>query len=285
MNKTILLDILTTDPKNMTPIGVYELFRGYLPNNEAEIFNWSNDYQQLKNHHTVYFLDYIIESSVDAMLPISPILYHYASASKEQLGKLKLGEEEGFILGYFNDSILLTLNDRSETIYLVKPDEISSFEQFVNISSMLHLALSIELIKRNNVQVQTLFEHATIFNQKHVEQIACHVDFEGDHIEKLPTGQYKWLDGYGDPHLPSTMETSHLYYTLRMVWNHIVPHEFSISPRRDYDFSANKSYTISYFKTSVIELLSEINKRKDISHKLSKDIAMANDNISIIKTL
>ncbi len=43
-----------------------------------------------------------------------------------------------------------------------------------------------------------------------------------------------WLDHKGIKHLPQQMATPHLFYALRMIWNHSVPEYYKIPGVRKY---------------------------------------------------
>jgi hypothetical protein len=268
MNKNLLLDIITTDYKKINPIGIYELFRGYLPNEDRTVFAWSNDYVGIVNNELTSFLNFIVESSTDGMLPKSAISYLDAGILKDLIheetifcddkdNEIKVIDHDGFVIGIFDNSLLVKLNEKSNKIYIIENEESESFENFENLSEMVHLALSVELINEYKISRSELFEH-------------------------INNCKYRWLDADGNPHLLANMETSHLYYTLRMVWNHIVPIDVSISPRKEYDFSLNKSYTISYFKLSAKEILCEINQRNNLSNNFRENIRYINENIDIL---
>jgi len=46
--------------------------------------------------------------------------------------------------------------------------------------------------------------------------------------------KYMWRDTDGHFHDPKSMETRHVFFTLRMIWNHHAPLEARIEPYRRY---------------------------------------------------
>ena len=81
--------------------------------------------------------------------------------------------------------------------------------------------------------------------------------------------QFMWRDRNGKFHAPGQMETRHLFYTLRMIWNHSAPKELQIAPFKKYSFSP--FYTPEYIIRAVKELSKELGKRKDI-HQYESDL-------------
>ena len=73
---------------------------------------------------------------------------------------------------------------------------------------------------------------------------------------------FRWRDRFGEFHRPTEMETRHLFFTLRMIWNHTCPEQFQIKPFQEYDFS--DFYTTHYFKTAVLALSAELATRNDL---------------------
>lgn len=83
--------------------------------------------------------------------------------------------------------------------------------------------------------------------------------------EQLPAAPWRWrsasING-GGARLPSEMATSHLFYTLRMVWNHSMPMQVGRNSKR-YCFSA--SYTPAYMQEAVQRLGAELATRTDLA--------------------
>ena len=72
---------------------------------------------------------------------------------------------------------------------------------------------------------------------------------------------FQWLDQYGQRHYPKNMETRHLFYTLRMIWNHSAPEELKLKPYIKHTFST--FYTPEYMRNAIKALMAELSKRDD----------------------
>jgi len=93
-------------------------------------------------------------------------------------------------------------------------------------------------------------------------------------IETTPaqlTTAFKWRTKGGEQNLaPSEMETHHLFYTLRMIWNHTVPVEHRFSHYNHYRLGP--TYTPEYLLTAIHALLAELSLRRDITPSWMSDI-------------
>lgn len=74
---------------------------------------------------------------------------------------------------------------------------------------------------------------------------------------------FKWRDRRGQFHYPKDMETRHLFFTVRMIWNHTVPDMYQIKPFERYNFSS--FYTSFYMGQAVRNILSELSTRNDLT--------------------
>ena len=74
---------------------------------------------------------------------------------------------------------------------------------------------------------------------------------------------FKWRDRKGNFHAPRDMETHHLFFTLRMIWNHSAPEELKILPYKKYAFSS--FYTPQYVREAVRYLCRELSLRTDLT--------------------
>jgi hypothetical protein len=90
---------------------------------------------------------------------------------------------------------------------------------------------------------------------------------------------YTWMDAYNKRYLLKDMETGHLFYTLKMCWNHMVDEDIQIKPAKDFDFL--NAYSNGYLKEGIYKIIKEIGMRKDISDDFSLKI---NDVIKAIKS-
>jgi len=75
--------------------------------------------------------------------------------------------------------------------------------------------------------------------------------------------EFEWRDQKGVFHKVEDMETRHLYYTLRMIWNHSVPEEMKLKPYKRYQFDC--FYTPQYIAIAVRKMMRELIKRTDIT--------------------
>jgi hypothetical protein len=95
---------------------------------------------------------------------------------------------------------------------------------------------------------------------EHLIKTDCKVTKTGNgQLESLP----KWRDRKGSFHDISSMETRHLFYTVRMIWNHTSPSDLQLKPFKKYSFS--KFYTQEYFAKMVKAMLIELSKRNDLT--------------------
>jgi predicted site-specific integrase-resolvase len=78
-----------------------------------------------------------------------------------------------------------------------------------------------------------------------------------------PEPVFRWRDREGNHYLPSSMRTRHLFYVLRMIWNHSVPEPMRILPYRHYRFG--KFYTAEYMKRAVLAIGRELLNRDDLT--------------------
>jgi hypothetical protein len=74
--------------------------------------------------------------------------------------------------------------------------------------------------------------------------------------------RFKWRDQHGGFTDPASMETRHLFYTLRMIWNHTMPLSARIEPFKRYKFGP--FYTEEYLKGAIKHLSTELGTRRDM---------------------
>lgn len=101
-------------------------------------------------------------------------------------------------------------------------------------------------------------------------------------LEKYPHCKFIWLDAYQYEHEIEYMNTSHLYYTVRMIWNYLCNDDLVIDTKIDYDFSSNPIYCDDYFKLGLKEILSELKTRKDLGLNFKKNLCFISENIGSI---
>lgn len=78
---------------------------------------------------------------------------------------------------------------------------------------------------------------------------------------------YFWRAADGDTILPKDIPTFRVYYTWRMLWNHLCPRE-----KRTPDFPGKRSfgpfYTEDYLLWSLEEFATELKRREDLPPEL-----------------
>lgn len=87
---------------------------------------------------------------------------------------------------------------------------------------------------------------------------------------------FQWRDRYGVFHDPKQMKTRHIFYTLRMIWNHCAPDNLKLRPYQKYNF--NSFYTTEYMIRAVKSLIEELKTRDNIEIYIP-DIIKMNDRI------
>jgi len=82
---------------------------------------------------------------------------------------------------------------------------------------------------------------------------------------KIPQASegFVWIGKGGVPYLPVEMETSHLFFTVRMIWNHSAPENMKIKPYKRYLFGP--TYTNEYMLSAIASLLRELCRRDDMT--------------------
>lgn len=73
---------------------------------------------------------------------------------------------------------------------------------------------------------------------------------------------FRWRTQERELLCPTEMATRHLWFTLRMIWNHSAPAEAHLTPFKHYRFGP--FYTPAYMASAVKALLNELRTRKDI---------------------
>ena len=84
---------------------------------------------------------------------------------------------------------------------------------------------------------------------------------------------FLWRDRHGEHHLPARMETRHLFYTLRMIWNNTMPASARL-PGNLYSFGP--TYTREYMLIAIVAIVPELAIRDDMTpewrHQLQRMI-------------
>ena len=79
-----------------------------------------------------------------------------------------------------------------------------------------------------------------------------------------PATTFRWRDSRGQRHAPADMPTRHLFFTLRMIWNHTMPHSARLPEGNRYS-TFGPEYTEAYLKQAVRCLSSELSTRTDMA--------------------
>jgi len=102
-------------------------------------------------------------------------------------------------------------------------------------------------------------------------------------LDKYPDSKFIWLDAYEYEHEIEYMETPHLYYTSRMIWNYLCKEDvLIIDTKVDYDFSENPIYCDAYFKMGINAMLNELLSRKNPKQVFKKNIDFMKLNIKYL---
>jgi len=80
--------------------------------------------------------------------------------------------------------------------------------------------------------------------------------------DNLPAEPFKWRDGNGVFHPVAGMETRHLFFTLRMIWNNTMPAMCRL-PGNLYSFGP--FYTKKYMLDAVAAITAELANRTDMA--------------------
>jgi hypothetical protein len=71
---------------------------------------------------------------------------------------------------------------------------------------------------------------------------------------------WRWRDRHGERHAPDQMETRHIFHTLKMIWNNMVPREYHVGHNvRLYNFGPH--YTKDYMVQAVYQMGHQLAKR------------------------
>lgn len=99
--------------------------------------------------------------------------------------------------------------------------------------------------------------------------------------DNTPALNWQWKDTNDNFHHPRDMETRHVFFTLRMIWNHVVPKEMQIEPFKRYRFSS--FYTQEYMEEAVRVLSAELSTRNDLTPYYKKCIQIIVGHLNIWK--
>jgi hypothetical protein len=81
---------------------------------------------------------------------------------------------------------------------------------------------------------------------------------------------FRWRSAGGQMRTPAEMETRHLFYTIRMIWNHSMPEDALLRPFQAYTFGT--PYTEDYMRRAIKALFPVLMGRADIEPKFRAQI-------------
>lgn len=97
--------------------------------------------------------------------------------------------------------------------------------------------------------------------------IPATINFPDSVKSQLPA-KFLWRDQTGQAWPPELMETRHLFYSLRMIWNHRMPEDAKLQPYKRYALNRSDSY----LKDAILALSKELSTRKDITEEWAADL-------------
>lgn len=110
-------------------------------------------------------------------------------------------------------------------------------------------------------------------------------------VEQKPkqlANPFRWRDRHGQFHDLHKMETRHLHYTLRMIWNNFMSIDAQFPNANLYEFNA--FYTDEYFKQAIVNLAKELSTRNNLTAQWKRELQAMQDylqkhNLNEIKRL
>ena len=89
-------------------------------------------------------------------------------------------------------------------------------------------------------------------------------------VDRGLIASFRWRQATGQLVCPKQMATRHLFYTLRMIWNHSMPKEARIEPYRRYRFG--ERHSPEYLKVAIVAIGTELAARDDLADDLSEQL-------------
>lgn len=96
---------------------------------------------------------------------------------------------------------------------------------------------------------------------------------------KNPATLFQWRDRTGAFYFAKDMKTRHLFYVLRMIWNHTMPDDAKLKPYQKYKFS--KFYTEEYLLTAIQALYKELKTRPDLTHQWKSELVRMSNYVNL----
>lgn len=87
---------------------------------------------------------------------------------------------------------------------------------------------------------------------------------------------WRWRTREGELLAPSEMATSHLFFTLRMIWNNSMPPHMAVGRVRRYSFDP-RFYTRDYFAQAILAVGRELSGRTDLTADQQRQLSEMRD--------
>jgi len=88
----------------------------------------------------------------------------------------------------------------------------------------------------------------------------------------VPALTWRWKDRHDNMHAPRDMETRHLFYTFRMIWNHCAPPKARVGRNIQF-YRFSPFYTADYMKQAVQHVWRELKTRRDLTAGQERELA------------
>lgn len=92
--------------------------------------------------------------------------------------------------------------------------------------------------------------------------------------ETLPTTPFVWVTQDGQHMRVDQMRTTHLFYAVRMIWNHTVPEQFRM-PGGIYN--GPEKWSVNRRRTAILAMLHELSQRTDLPVALDVQLGIMRD--------
>lgn len=104
---------------------------------------------------------------------------------------------------------------------------------------------------------------------------------------KRPDGPFIWITHKGAALLPSEMATPHLFYSLRMIFNHSVPPVFRVvgAGEEMKRYRDVPHWNADYRTEALTQLTAELDSRDDLDETLRDQLADIKSNCAVILAL
>ena len=94
----------------------------------------------------------------------------------------------------------------------------------------------------------------------------------------MSTEPFIWITNGGTPWPVKKMETTHVFHSFRLIWNHTMPTHVQISQGNRYKLSDR--FTPEYCKAALVALGNELNQRSDLPEHLTRQLRRMQSNLA-----